>query len=43
MRMLLVALALWHGGVCAAPSCNGPIGDSKSSEPMVDWYLRTFA
>jgi len=38
MRMLLVALALWHGVVYAAPSCNGPIGDSKSSEPMVDWY-----
>ncbi len=38
MRMLLVALALWHGAVYAAPDCTGPIGTSKSAEPIVDWY-----
>lgn len=38
MRMLLVALALWHGAVYAAPDCTGPIGANKSAEPIVDWY-----
>ena len=38
MRILLVAFALWHGVASAAPGCSAPIGESKSSEPIVDWY-----
>ena len=38
MRILFVVLALWQGALYAAPACNGPVGNSKSAEPIVDWY-----
>lgn len=36
--LVAAALGLWHGSVLAAPACANPVGGTKSTEPIVDWY-----
>ncbi len=40
MQVLLLAatIGFTHGAAAAAPVCASPIGQSKSVEPIVDWY-----
>ena len=40
MRILLLAAAIGfsNGAVMAATGCTSPVAQSKSVEPLVDWY-----
>ena len=36
--LLLAAIGFWNVAASAAPGCASPVGQSKSLEPIVDWY-----